>query len=102
VVPPRLTGAGRIEVDLENLRLGKRALEPRRHDDLADLALVGHVLADQEFFTTCWVWSSRPAAAAAHARELSPKLKTFHAPLLGAKIGLEKGGEARHGPKILC
>ena len=39
-----------IEIELENLVLAQRIFEPRRHDHLADLALIGHVLADQEIF----------------------------------------------------
>src|SRR5262249_42926445 len=30
-----------IEIELENLRLAERMLDPRRHDHLADLALIG-------------------------------------------------------------
>ena len=37
-----------IEIELENLRLAERTLDPRRHDHLADLAVVGQVFADQE------------------------------------------------------
>jgi hypothetical protein len=37
----------RIEIELEDFRLGQRVLDPRRHDHLADLALVGEVLAYQ-------------------------------------------------------
>src|SRR5262249_1838918 len=37
-----------IEIELENLRLAERLLAPRRHDHLANLALVGQVFADQE------------------------------------------------------
>ena len=37
-----------IEVELENLRLGQRVLEARGDDHLADLALVGDVVADQQ------------------------------------------------------
>src|SRR5262247_2226015 len=37
-----------VEVELEEFRLAPRLLEPRRHDHLADLALVGEILADQE------------------------------------------------------
>src|SRR5262249_8758914 len=36
-----------IEIELENLRLAERLLDPRRHDHLADLALVGQVFAHQ-------------------------------------------------------
>src|SRR5262249_28997825 len=39
-----------IEIELENLRLGGRLLDPRRHDHLADLALVGQVFAHQQVF----------------------------------------------------
>ena len=42
---PEVSG---IEVELENLRLAQRVLEPRGDDHLADLALIGDVLADQE------------------------------------------------------
>ena len=38
----------RIEVELEDLRLAQRVLDPRGHDHLADLAVIGEVLADQE------------------------------------------------------
>src|SRR5262249_18965456 len=38
----------RIEIELENLRLAERLLDPRRHDHLADLALVGQVFAHQQ------------------------------------------------------
>src|SRR5262249_21720215 len=34
-----------IEIELENLRLAERLLDPRRHDHLADLALVGQIFA---------------------------------------------------------
>src|SRR5262249_7436846 len=37
-----------IEIELENLRLAERLLDPRRHDHLADLALVGQVFAHQQ------------------------------------------------------
>src|SRR5262249_717324 len=37
-----------IEIKLENLRLAERLLDPRRHDHLADLALVGQVFAHQQ------------------------------------------------------
>src|SRR6202043_1748676 len=37
-----------IEIKLENLRLAERTLDPRRHDHLADLALVGQVFAHQQ------------------------------------------------------
>src|SRR5262249_48814221 len=37
-----------VEIELENLRLAERALDPRRHDHLADLALVGQVFAHQQ------------------------------------------------------
>src|SRR5262245_63547605 len=37
-----------IEIELENLRLAERTLDPRRHDHLADLALVGEVFAHQQ------------------------------------------------------
>jgi hypothetical protein len=37
-----------IEIELENLRLAERTLDPRRHDHLADLALVGQVFAHQQ------------------------------------------------------
>ena len=41
---------GRIEIQFEDLVLAQRVFEPRCHDHLADLALIGHVLADQEIF----------------------------------------------------
>ena len=34
-----------IEIELEDFRLAERVLDPRRHDHLADLALVGEVIA---------------------------------------------------------
>src|SRR5262249_22473237 len=37
-----------IEIELENLRLAERLLDPRGHDHLADLALVGEVFAHQQ------------------------------------------------------
>src|SRR5262249_14036207 len=37
-----------IEIELEYLRLAERMLDPRRHDHLADLALVGQVFAHQQ------------------------------------------------------
>ncbi len=37
-----------IEIELENLRLAERLLDPRRHDHLADLALIGQVFAHQQ------------------------------------------------------
>src|SRR5262245_9184928 len=37
-----------IEIELENLRLAEGLLDPRRHDHLADLALVGEVFAHQQ------------------------------------------------------
>src|SRR5262245_63227381 len=37
-----------IEIELQNLRLAERTLDPRRHDHLADLALVGQILAHQQ------------------------------------------------------
>src|SRR5208282_5348365 len=37
-----------IEVELENLVFAERIFQPRRHDHLADLALIGHVVADQQ------------------------------------------------------
>src|SRR5262249_60984129 len=37
-----------IEIELENFRLAERMLDPRRHDHLADLALVGQVFAHQQ------------------------------------------------------
>src|SRR5262249_59777538 len=37
-----------IEIELENFRLAQRMLDPRRHDHLADLALVGQVFAHQQ------------------------------------------------------
>src|SRR5262245_44039946 len=37
-----------IEIELENLRLAERLLDPRGHDHLADLALVGQVFAHQQ------------------------------------------------------
>src|SRR5438128_9077290 len=37
-----------IEIELEDFRLAERALDPRRHDHLADLALVGEVIAHQQ------------------------------------------------------
>ena len=37
-----------IEIELENLPLAQLALDPRRHDHLADLALVGEIVADQQ------------------------------------------------------
>src|SRR5262245_46550300 len=37
-----------IEIELDNLRLAERLLDPRRHDHLADLALVGQVFAHQQ------------------------------------------------------
>ncbi len=37
-----------IEIELENLGLAQRLFHPRRHDHLADLALVGEVIADQQ------------------------------------------------------
>ena len=39
---------GGVEIELENIRLGERGLDPRGDDHFADLALVGHVLADQQ------------------------------------------------------
>ncbi len=41
---------GGVQIEFEDFVLAERGLEPRRHDHLADLALVGHVLADQEIF----------------------------------------------------
>ena len=38
----------RIEVEFEDLVFAQRGFEPRGHDHFADLAFVGHVLADQE------------------------------------------------------
>ena len=38
----------RIEIKLENFRLGQRMLDTRSHDHLADLALIGQVLAHQQ------------------------------------------------------
>ena len=38
----------RVEIELEDLVLAERALEARRHDHLADLALVGEVVAHQQ------------------------------------------------------
>src|SRR5262249_57158109 len=38
----------RIEIELEDLRLAQRLLDPRRDDHLADLSLVGQVLAHQQ------------------------------------------------------
>ena len=37
-----------IEIEFEDFRLAERALDAGGHDHLADLALVGHVVADQE------------------------------------------------------
>src|SRR5262249_56431754 len=37
-----------VEIELENLRLAERTLDPGRHDHLADLALVGQVFAHQQ------------------------------------------------------
>ena len=37
-----------IEIEVENLRLAERTLDPRRHDHLANLALVGQVFAHQQ------------------------------------------------------
>src|SRR5205085_4023431 len=37
-----------IEIKLEDLRLAQRLLDPRCHDHLADLALVGQIFADQQ------------------------------------------------------
>src|SRR5207342_398594 len=37
-----------IEIELKNLRLAERTLDPRRHDHLADLALVSQVFAHQQ------------------------------------------------------
>src|SRR5262249_28135338 len=37
-----------IEVELENLRLAQRLLDSRRDDHLADLALIGQIIAHQE------------------------------------------------------
>src|SRR5215831_16687147 len=37
-----------IEIELENLRLAEGLLDPRRHDHLADLALVCQVFAHQQ------------------------------------------------------
>src|SRR5262249_11655844 len=37
-----------IDITLENLRLAERLLDPRRHDHLADLALIGQVFAHQQ------------------------------------------------------
>ena len=36
-----------IEIELENLRLAQGMLDPRRHNHLADLALIGQVFAHQ-------------------------------------------------------
>src|SRR5262249_4445467 len=46
--PGAATEIDRIEIELENLRLAERLLDPRGHDHLADLALVGEVFAHQQ------------------------------------------------------
>src|SRR4029450_12336209 len=47
--PPRAAAdIDRIEIELEDFRLAQRPLDPRRHDTLANLALVGEVIADQQ------------------------------------------------------
>jgi hypothetical protein len=38
----------RIEIELENLRLAQCMLDPRGKDHLADLALIGEVIAHQQ------------------------------------------------------
>ena len=38
----------RVEIELENLRLAQRALHPRSHHHLADLALIGEVFPHQQ------------------------------------------------------
>ena len=37
-----------IDIELEDVVLAQRAFQPRRHDHLADFALIGDVVADQE------------------------------------------------------
>src|SRR5262249_22120262 len=46
--PGAATEIDGIEIELENLRLAERLLDPRGHDHLADLALVGEVFAHQQ------------------------------------------------------
>ena len=46
--PGAATKIDGIEVELENLRLAQRLLDPRRHNHLADLALIGQIIAHQE------------------------------------------------------
>src|SRR5262249_31281981 len=46
--PGAATEVDGIEIELENLRLAEGLLDPRRHDHLADLALVGQVFAHQQ------------------------------------------------------
>ena len=46
--PGAATKIDGIEIELENLRLAERTLDPRRHYHLADLALVGKVFAHQQ------------------------------------------------------
>src|SRR5262245_37771103 len=60
----------RIEIKLENFRLAQRMLDPRRHNHLADLALIGQVFADQEVLDDL-LGDGRAALRAPRTREIA-------------------------------
>ena len=60
----------RVEVELENLRLAQRMLEPGGHDHLADLAVIGQVLAHQEVLHDL-LGDGRAALRASGLREIA-------------------------------
>src|SRR6516165_9106304 len=60
----------RVEVELENLLFAERALDPRRQDHLADLALVSRVVTNQQVLHDL-LGDGRPALGVPGASEIT-------------------------------
>ncbi len=86
-----------VEIELENLALAQLALDPRRHDHLADLALVGKIVAHQQVFRDL-LGDGRAALRAAGLGKVAEEgadqaalvdpLVLIEAPILGRDEGL--------------
>ena len=68
--PPRAAAEiDRVEIEFQDLGLAQGALQPRRHNDLAHLALIGDVVADQQVLHDL-LGDGRTALGSAGAREV--------------------------------
>src|SRR6201999_2634177 len=79
-----------VQIKLEDFRLAERVLDPQGNDHLADLALVGHVIADQEVLDHL-LGDGRPALRPAGAAEIADE-GADNAALIDAMMLVEASG----------